>query len=106
MYHISQHINSTNHKIDSYGQRIKGTMNLGSKTGDWNDDSSNKLTGIQNYLLLIIVDTPKKDLSHGVGKLLTRRVHTSSIKYYSLFFHVQYVLCIIEFILIKTNFSC
>ena len=39
-------------------------VNLDSKKGDKNDDSSPKLTHPQNSLLIIIADTPGNDLSH------------------------------------------
>ena len=43
-------------------------VNLRSKKGNKNDDSYEKNTHLHNTLLMLIVDTPEKDLSHGEGK--------------------------------------
>ena len=82
MYQISQHNNYTNKIIHSYTQMIKMIMNLSIKKGDKNDDSSPKLTHIQNTLLIVIFDTPENYLSRVEGKAVTRKVH----KYSTLFF--------------------
>ena len=44
-------------------------FDLGNNKGVSNDDSSSKLTDMQNELLMSIVDTPETDLSHS-GKIL------------------------------------
>ena len=43
-------------------------MNLGIKKGNKDDDSSPKLTDIKIYWLVIIVDIPENNVSHGEGK--------------------------------------
>ena len=68
MDNISQHINYSNQKIQSYDKMSKIILNLGSNQGDKNDDSSTKITHLQNKLLMIIFDTPGNDISHSEGK--------------------------------------
>ena len=57
MAQTSQPSNLTNHKIHYCDQMIKMIVNLGSKKGDKNDDSSLKLTNLHNSVLIKIVDT-------------------------------------------------
>ena len=76
MDQISEHINSSNNKIHSYDQMRKMVVNLGSKKGKNNYNSSPKLTCLQNSLLMSIVDTPEKDLSNFEGKYYMRKVRT------------------------------
>ena len=80
IYQIIQHINTTNHKIHSDDQIRKMIVNLGSKKGDKNDDTSPKIMDQHNDLLLDIVETPERDVSHGEGNSHTRKVGTSSVK--------------------------
>ena len=68
MDNISQHINYSNQKNQSYDKMSKVIVNLGSNQGDKNDDSSTKITHLQNKLLMIIFDTPGNDISHSEGK--------------------------------------
>ena len=81
MDQISQHINIKNHKICSYDQLIKMIVNSGCRKGDRNDSSSPKVTDIHYSLLLSIVHTPEKCVSHGEVKSLTRKFRTSSLNY-------------------------
>ena len=71
---ISQHINYSNHIIYSYDQISEIIVNLVCKKNDKNYDYYTKLTHLQKTLLTSIVDTPKKDLSQGEGKSVTREV--------------------------------
>ena len=50
MTQISQHVNSTNHKIHSYDKMSKMIVNLGSNKDDKNDDHSPQLSHLQNSL--------------------------------------------------------
>ena len=77
---ISEHINSSNHKIHSYDQMRKIIVTLGSKKGNKYDDSSTKLTNIQNELLMSIVATHEKYLSHGEIESVTRKVCLYSVE--------------------------
>ena len=63
MAQISKHINSSNHKIYSYDQISKIIVNLGSKKCEDNNSSIFQLNHLQNYPLVIIVDTPEKGVS-------------------------------------------
>ena len=63
MDHISEQINYSNHKTQSYDQMSKIIVNLGSNKFKNNDTSTCQLTRTQNLLLLSIVDTHEKDLS-------------------------------------------
>ena len=62
---ISQHIFSTNHKINSYNQMIKIIVTLGSKRGDNNDNSYLQISFPHNSLIMSIFDTIEIFLSHG-----------------------------------------
>ena len=68
MSQISEHINSTNNKIHSCDQMSKIIVNLGSKKGDNNDNSSTQLSCPNNSLLMRIVYTSTKDLTNIEGK--------------------------------------
>ena len=57
-------------------------MNLVKNKGDKNDDSSPKITHILVKLLMIIIDTPEKDLYNGDGREVTRKVRKYSVKWY------------------------
>ena len=78
--HISEHNNSSNLKIHSYDQMSKMIVNLGSNKYKSNNTPSCQLTCIQNSLLMIIVNTPEKDLSHVDGKDYIIKVHKSAVK--------------------------
>ena len=64
MAQISEHINSTNHKIHYYDQTIKNIVNLGNKKGKKKDNASPQLSCLHNSLLMSIVETPEKYLSN------------------------------------------
>ena len=56
-------------------------VSLGSKKGGRGGDKSfPELTHLQTSLLMIIVDTPERDLSNVDGKFDIRKVCTSSVK--------------------------
>ena len=74
----SQHINFTNHKVHSFFQTGQTIVDLGNNKGGSNNESSSKLTDIQNSLLMRIVDTPEKDVSHSEANIITRKLRTYS----------------------------
>ena len=80
MSHISEHINSSNHKIHSYDQMIKIIVNLGTNKFEDKNNSTCQLNHLHNSLLMSIVDTPEKDVSTFDRKLDNREIRTSSIK--------------------------
>ena len=80
MAHISEHINSSNHKIHSYVQMRKMIVNLGSNKGKNNESSYCQLTHLHNSLLISIIDTSENYLSNVDRKYDMRKVHTSSVK--------------------------
>ena len=86
MDQISQHINSTNHKIRSYDQMSKMIVRLDSNKGEKNYDPSNKISPPHNPLLMSIVETPEKDLYHGEEKEVISKVCTLWVKSYSKLF--------------------
>ena len=57
MSYITEHINSSNHNIHSYDQMSKFIVNLSSKKGKNNQNSSHQLTHLHNSLLLLTYDT-------------------------------------------------
>ena len=61
---LIQHINSTNHNIHYFDQIIKVDVNLGDNKGVSNYDSYSELIDLQNTLLMIVFDTPEKDVSN------------------------------------------
>ena len=73
MDQISQHINSTNNKINYNDKMRKMIVHLDSKKYGINDDSYPKLTNLDNYLLIIIVETPENNVFHSEVKSLTRK---------------------------------
>ena len=79
MDHISEHINSPNHKIHSYDKMNRMIVNLGSKTYENNDTSTGQLTRLHNCLILIIVDIPENYLSNVDCKSDTRKLFTFSV---------------------------
>ena len=62
MAQISERINSSNHKIHSYDQISKIIVSLGSKKYKNNNNYTYQLSRLQYFLLMIIVNTPEKDL--------------------------------------------
>ena len=61
-------------------------VNLGSKGGDNNYNSSPQVSRLNNSLLMSIIDTPEKDLSNSEGKSVTRKFLTSLVESYSTLF--------------------
>ena len=86
MAQISEHINSSNHKIYSHDQMSKMVVNLGSKKCENRNTYPLQLTHIQNSSLMIIVDIPEKNLSNVDPKSDMIKVCTSSVKSSSTFF--------------------
>ena len=80
MAQISEHINSSNHKIHCYDQIRKIIVNLVSNKCYDNNNSTRQLNHLQNSLLMSIVDTPEKDVSKFDRIPDKRKVRTSSIK--------------------------
>ena len=81
-------------------------VNLGGNKVDNNDKSYPQIPHLHNSLLIIIVDNPENNLSNVERKSDARKVRTSLVKSSStIYFHVQYVQCIIELIMIKNNIS-
>ena len=64
MKQLSENINSEKHRIYYFDQTSKMIVNLGDKKGVSNYESSSKLADIQNSLLMSIVYTTEKDISH------------------------------------------
>ena len=81
---LSEHMNPTNYRISYFDHIINMIVN---------DDSSLKLKYLHNKLLMIIVVTPEKGVSHSESIILS-------------YFNVQHVLCIKEFIVLKIMISC
>ena len=79
MDQISEHINSSNHKIHSYDQMGTMIVNLSNKKCKNNNKSTDHLNEIQKSLLMSIVDTPEKDVSNVDWKADKRKVCTSLI---------------------------
>ena len=64
MDHISEYINSSNHKIHSYEKNEKNIVTSGNKKSENNNNSTCQLSCLHNLLLMSIVDTPEKDESN------------------------------------------
>ena len=64
MAQITEHINSSKRKINSYDQMSKKIFNLGSKKYKNKNKFTCQLRRLHNSLLMSIVDTPEKDLSN------------------------------------------
>ena len=62
MAQISEHINSSNHKIHFHDQMGKMIVRLSNKKCKNNNKSTGNLIQIQKLLLMSIVDTPEKDV--------------------------------------------
>ena len=80
MPQISEHTNSSNHKIHSYDHMGKMIVNLSYNKYEYNNNSTGHLNHIQKPLLMSIVDNPEKDVSNVDRKLDKIKVRTSSIK--------------------------
>ena len=68
MAQISEHINSPNHKINSYDQIIKMIVNLVSKKVIKNGNYYCQLNHLQNSLIMSILYTPEEYLFYFDGK--------------------------------------
>ena len=77
MDQISEHTNSSNHKIHSRDQMFKIILNLGNNKCENNNNSKFHINHIQKSLLMSIVDTPEKNVSNVESKLYKRNVGTS-----------------------------
>ena len=80
MTQISEHINSSNHKIHSYDKMIKIIVNLGNDKCENNNNSTCQLRSLQNSVLIVIVDTTEKYLLNVYQKPDTTKLSISSIK--------------------------
>ena len=69
MAHISEHCNSSNHKIHSYDQMSKIIVNLGSNKCKKNNISYCQLNRLQNSLSMSIVETPEKIYPMLIGNM-------------------------------------
>ena len=79
MAQISEHINSSNHKIHSHDQMGKIIFNLRNKKCEKNNNSTGHLNHIQKSLLMSIIDTPENDVSNFASKVYKRKIRTSLI---------------------------
>ena len=80
MYQISEHINSSNHKLFSHDQMGKIIVNLSNNKLKNNNRSIGHLNQIKILLFMSIVDTPEKDVSNVDRKSNIRKICTSLIK--------------------------
>ena len=80
MAQISEHINSSNHKIYFYNHMGKMIVNLSNKIFENNNKSTGHINNTQKLLLMSIVDTPEKDVSNVDRKVYKRKIRTSLIK--------------------------
>ena len=80
MSQISEHINSSNNIIHSYDQMKTIIVNLGIHKCEDNNNSTHQMNHLQNWLLMIIVNTPEKDVSKVYRKIDKRKIRTYSIK--------------------------
>ena len=80
MAQISEHINSSNHKIHSYDQMGTMIVNLSNKKCKNNNKSTGNLNHIHKSFFVIIVETPEKGVSNVDRKLDKRKIRTSLIK--------------------------
>ena len=87
MDQISEHINSSNHKIQSYDQMGTMIVNLSNKKCKNNNKSTVNLNHIQKSFLIIIFKTPEKGVSNVDSKLDKRKIRTSLIKSSSTLFY-------------------
>ena len=79
MDQITEHINSSNHKIHSCDKMRKMTVNLGSNKSENNNKSTCQINHPQNLLLMSIIDTPEKYVSNFDRKIDNRKLRTYSI---------------------------
>ena len=60
---VSEHINSSNHKIISFDKMSKIIVKLGSEKCETNKNNTCQLICLYNSLILSIDNTPEKDVS-------------------------------------------
>ena len=80
MDQISEHINSSNHKIHFYDQMGKMILKLSNKKCKNNNKATGQINQIPKSLLMRIFDTPENYLSNVDRKLDKRKIRTSLIK--------------------------
>ena len=80
MDQISNHINSSNHRIHIYDIMIKKYCYLVSKKGKDNYNYSFQLTSLHNSLLMSVFNFIEKDLSNADGKSDVRKLYKSLAK--------------------------
>ena len=83
MDQTSEHINSSNNKINFHDQMRKIIVNLVSKKYENNNTSTCQLTRLHNFLFMSIVDICDKyeyygDIKSNMIKLRTSKVNSSS----------------------------
>ena len=69
MAHISEHNNSSNHKIHSYDQMRKMIVNLGNITCENNNNYKRQLISLKKSLFMSIVNTPEEYLPNFDSKI-------------------------------------
>ena len=79
MYQISEHVNSSNNNIHSYYQMQKVIVKLSNNKCKNNNKFTDHFNQTQKLLLMIIVDSPEKDLSNVDRKANKRKIRTSLI---------------------------
>ena len=75
--HINEHINSSNHNIHTYYQISNIIVNLCSKRGKNNNNSTCRLSSSQKLLIMSIFNTPEDYLPNVDQKSDMRKVRTS-----------------------------
>ena len=83
---MSECINSSNNKINSYDQMKKMIVNLGSKKCEDRNNSTCQQNHHHNLSIVIIAYTPQKDKSKVDGKINKRKICKYSIKSSSILF--------------------
>ena len=61
-------------------------VDLGNKKRVSNDESSSKMTDLQNILLMRMFETTENDVSHSGINIITRKVHNYFVKLYFVLF--------------------
>ena len=82
----------------------KHIVTLGINKGDNNGSSCPQLSCLHSSLLIRIFDTNEKHLFNVEGKSDTKKVRTSLVNSSLKYFHVQYMKCIIEFVMLKKKY--
>ena len=95
MDQISENINYSNNKNNSHDRTRTIIFNLGSKKYENNNNSTYQISSLYNLLLMIIFDTPEKDLPNVDQKSGMKKVHIYSVNSPTLFIALC-VQCIIQ----------